>query len=656
MTCKSIFPLIGVICIGITSCKKDETPRQDLVVTAIYVGTTSIDLNGNVTSGLPVDQLITISFSIPVNVNSAATAFSVSEGPQYIGFDISFQNNNKSILIQPVQPLAFNTQYTIAVSDQLQGGGKENFSGMQVDFKTMAGTLTIASMQIGGQTITGSSRVDNVPLDFEANIEFSAALDPNSITGNVQLTGPDQSNLSFAYSNNNKTLIITRSTPLAYLTKYTLTVKNAVKGEEGERFSGTSQTFYSAVDETPKFPLISDDELLNKVQLQTFKYFWDFAHPVSGLARERNSSGDVVTIGGSGFGLMAIIVGIERGFITRSEGITRLTRIVDFLANADRFHGAWPHWMNGETGKVVPFSAKDDGGDLVETAYMVQGLLTVRAYLDPNVSGESELINKITELWESVEWTWYTRGGQNVLYWHWSPDYNWDMNMPVAGYNEALIVYVLAASSPTYPISKAVYTEGWAQNGNIVNGKTYYGYTLPLGQDYGGPLFFAHYSFLGLDPRNLTDQYADYWTQNVNHTLINQAYCVANPRDFVAYSDSCWGLTASDDKNGYDAHSPTNDNGTITPTAALSSFPYAPEQSMKALKYFYYTMGDRLWGPYGFYDAFNVTQQWYADSYLAIDQGPIVDMIENYRTGLLWDLFMADTDVQNGLNVLGFNY
>ena len=656
MTCKSIFPLIGVICIGITSCKKDETPRQDLVVTAIYVGTTSIDLNGNVTSGLPVDQLITISFSIPVNVNSAATAFSVSEGSQDIGFDISFQDNNKSILIQPVQPLAFNTQYTITVSDQLQGGGKENFSGLQVDFKTIAGTLTIASMQIGGQTITGSSRVDDVPLDFEANIEFSAALDPNSITGNVQLTGPDQSNLSFAYSNNNKTLIITRSTPLAYLTKYTLTVTNTVKGEEGERFSGTSQTFYSAVDETPKFPLISDDELLNKVQLQTFKYFWDFAHPASGLARERNSSGNVVTIGGSGFGLMAIIVGIERGFITRSEGITRLTRIVDFLANADRFHGAWPHWMNGQTGKVVPFSTKDDGGDLVETAYLIQGLLTVRAYLDPNVSGESELINKITGLWESVEWTWYTREGQNVLYWHWSPDYNWDMNMPVAGYNEALIVYVLAASSPTYPISKAVYTEGWAKNGDIVNGSTYYDYQLPLGQDYGGPLFFAHYSFLGLDPRNLQDQYADYWEQNVNHSLINQAYCAANPRDFVAYSDSCWGLTASDDKNGYDAHSPTNDNGTITPTAALSSFPYAPEQSMKALKYFYYTMGDRLWGPYGFYDAFNVTQQWYADSYLAIDQGPIVDMIENYRTGLLWDLFMADTDVQNGLNVLGFNY
>ena len=175
-------------------------------------------------------------------------------------------------------------------------------------------------------------------------------------------------------------------------------------------------------------------------------------------------------------------------------------------------------------------------------------------------------------------------------------------------------------------------------------------------RDYGGPLFFAHYSFLGLDPRKLSDQYANYWTQNVNHTRINQAYCAANPKDFVAYSDSCWGLTASDELNGYSAHSPTNDNGTITPTAALSSFPYAPEQSMKALKYFYYTMGDRLWGPYGFYDAFDITDGWYADSYLAIDQGPIVDMIENYRTGLLWDLFMADTDVQHGLDLLGFEY
>jgi hypothetical protein len=138
--------------------------------------------------------------------------------------------------------------------------------------------------------------------------------------------------------------------------------------------------------------------------------------------------------------------------------------------------------------------------------------------------------------------------------------------------------------------------------------------------------------------------------------LINHAYCVANPKKFVGYSDSCWGLTSSDNQNGYDAHSPANDLGVITPTAALSSFPYTPEQSMKALKFFYYTVGDRLWGPYGFYDAFNLTEGWTANSYLAIDQGPIVVMIENYRTGLLWELFMSAPEVQQAINELDFTY
>jgi hypothetical protein len=228
------------------------------------------------------------------------------------------------------------------------------------------------------------------------------------------------------------------------------------------------------------------------------------------------------------------------------------------------------------------------------------------------------------------------------------------MNHAVRGYNEALITYFLAAASPTHTIDAAVYHEGWADNGGIANSKTFFGINLPLGYDYGGPLFFAHYSFLGLDPRNLQDTYANYWTQNVNHSLINHAYAVENPHNYVGYGDNNWGLTASDNSGGYSAHSPTNDLGVISPTAALSSFPYTPVESMKALKFFYYTVGDRLWGPYGFYDAFNLTEGWTADSNLAIDQGPIIIMIENYRTGLLWDLFMSAPEVQQGMDKLGF--
>ncbi|MFV0377187.1 MAG: glucoamylase family protein [Mangrovibacterium sp.] len=401
---------------------------------------------------------------------------------------------------------------------------------------------------------------------------------------------------------------------------------------------------------------MSDDELLTKVEQQTFKYFWDFGHPVSGLARERNSSGETVTSGGSGFGVMAILVGMERGFISRAEGLERLSTIVDFLGKADRFHGAWSHWLNGSTGKAIPFSTKDNGGDLVETSFMAAGLLAARQYLNASDAAENTLITKINELWKTIEWDWYTQGGQKVLYWHWSPDYNWEMNMKIQGYNEALITYIMAASSETHPISAEVYHQGWAKSGAMANGKSFYNTKLPLGSDYGGPLFFAHYSFMGIDPRNLSDQYASYWEQNRNHSLINQAYCIQNPQSWVGYSADCWGLTASDNPNGYSAHSPTNDLGVITPTAALSSFPYTPQESMKALHFFYYQLGDKLWGDYGFYDAFNPTESWTAGSYLAIDQGPILVMIENYRSGLIWDLLMSCPELKAGLTKLGFSY
>jgi hypothetical protein len=229
--------------------------------------------------------------------------------------------------------------------------------------------------------------------------------------------------------------------------------------------------------------------------------------------------------------------------------------------------------------------------------------------------------------------------------------------MKIRGYNEALITYVMAASSPTFPIDSVPYHVTWARGGDIVHNQSYYGINLPLAnQAYGGPLFFAHYSFLGIDPRDLTDRYADYWEQNVNHSLINFNYCLQNPLNYVGYSADCWGLTASDGPTGYSAHSPTNDRGVITPTAALSSFPYTPSESMRALKHFYYRLGNRLWDEYGFRDAFSPTSEWWAGSFLAIDQGPIIVMIENYRTQLIWDLFMSAPEVRSGLTRLGFQF
>jgi hypothetical protein len=332
-----------------------------------------------------------------------------------------------------------------------------------------------------------------------------------------------------------------------------------------------------------------------------------------------------------------------------------LNKILGFLETCDRYHGVWAHWVNGSTGKTIPFSTNDNGADLVETSYMIEGLMTIRQYLDPAVAPEGSLISRIDALTNAVEYDWFTRG-QNVLYWHWSPNQGWVMNMQIKGYNEALITYIVAATSTTHPIAAAVYHQGYASNGGMKNGNSYYGYTLPLGEPYGGPLFFTHYSYLGMDPRTLRDQYANYWEQNVNQTLINWSYCAANPKGFPGYSSSCWGLTASDNPWGYNAQSPTNDLGVITPSAAVSALPYAPVQSMDAIRFFYYTLGDRLWGDYGFYDAFAPVEDWYANSYLAIDQGPIVCMIENYRTGILWDLFMSHPQVNAGLTKLGFTH
>jgi hypothetical protein len=404
---------------------------------------------------------------------------------------------------------------------------------------------------------------------------------------------------------------------------------------------------------------LSDTALLELVQKQTFKYFWDFAHPVSGLARERSNvayeyGNEVVTTGGSGFGIMSVIVAAERGWIKRDTAARFLLKIVSFLSKANSYHGVFPHWMNGATGQTIPFSRKDDGADLVESSYLFQGLLCARQYFTGDNRIERDLRNRINWLWNDIEWNWFTKGGEEVLYWHWSPNNGWAMNFPIRGFNECLIVYVLAASGEHYPVSSAVYHRGWAQSNFFNNGKTFYNIKLPLGFDYGGPLFFSQYSFLGLDPRGLKDRYADYWEQNKAHTLINRAYCIDNPKKYKGFGENCWGLTASDSWVGYAAHSPTEDLGVISPTAALSAFPYTPEYSMQALKHFYNDLGDKIWGEYGFIDAFSESKDWYAKSYLAIDQGPIISMIENYRTGLLWKLFMSCPEVQHGLQKLGF--
>lgn len=409
---------------------------------------------------------------------------------------------------------------------------------------------------------------------------------------------------------------------------------------------------------TPRPPTagrLSDEALLDEVQRRTFRYFWDFAEPASGLARDRFGGNDgwLVT-GGSGMGAMAIVVAVERGWIGREAGCERLHLMLRFLERADSYHGAFPHFLD-PAGRTIRFGRKDDGADIVETALLMQGLIAAREYFDGSAGKEPWLRARIDGLFDAVEWDWFTRGGREAYYWHWSPNHGFAINHEILGWNECLIALVLAAGAARGAIAPPVYHNGFTQSRTFLNGRTHEGIRLPLGPDGGGPLFFAHYSFLGLDPRGLADAYADYFQQNVAHVRINQAYCVRNPKNFAGYGPDCWGLTASDNQQGYSAHAPDNDLGVIAPTAAVASLPYAPELVMPALRHFHDDLGDRIWRDYGFVDAFNETVGWYATTHLAIDQGPIVVMIENHRSGLLWRLVMGNAAVRRGLTRLGFS-
>lgn len=416
-------------------------------------------------------------------------------------------------------------------------------------------------------------------------------------------------------------------------------------------------------DRNPKaLAALPDEALIEAVQRQTFRYFWDGADAASGLALDRRTligatgedkADERVAIGGTGFGVMAMIVAVERGWITRDAALERLRRMLDALLRAKRYHGTFPHFMDGATGTTFPMSPKDDAGDLVETSFLMMGLLCVRQYFSKDTPAEQRLRSDIDTLWHEVEWNWFTQG-RDVLYWHWSPNHGWAMNHEVHGWNECLITYLMAAASPSHAIDPRVYHHGYASGPDFLNGHSYYGIELPLGAPYGGPLFFTHYSFCGLDPRGLKDRYADYWDLNCRHVQVNRAHCIANPKGFKGYGESCWGLTASDDPDGYLAHDPVNDNGTISPTGALASLAYAPAEVMQVVRHFLNAHGARVWRDYGFVDAFCEQRDWFADTFLAIDQGPIVVMMENHRTGLLWKLFMSVPEVQAGLRALDF--
>ncbi len=455
-----------------------------------------------------------------------------------------------------------------------------------------------------------------------------------------------------------------------FLGKAGITVQYRVAaGDRNYRQSALSNVASASTRE------FTDEELLTMLQEACFHYYWEGADPDFGMARE-NIPGDdrVIATGASGFGISALMVGVHRGFITRQEGVERLTKMVVFLERADRYHSVWSHFMNSSTGKTMPvFGMFDDGGDLVETSFLMQGLLAARQYFHGTSEEELSLYRRITHLWETVEWDWYRENPRSdFLFRHWSPRWAWQIHHPLIGFNEVMIAYLLAMSSPTHGVPAEMYYSGWAsqsqqafsyregwsgtKDGNhYANGHTYYGIKLDVGVGTGGPLFFTHYSYMGFDPHSLHDRFtSSYFENNRNIALINRAYSIANPRRFLGYGPNAWGLTASDGPSGYVPHAPDSrsDFGTLTPTGALASFPYTPEASMEAFKHYYRDLGSQLWGVYGPRDAFNPGQDWISPIYMGLNQAPITVMIENYRSGLVWKNFMANPEIGEMLRKL----
>lgn len=428
------------------------------------------------------------------------------------------------------------------------------------------------------------------------------------------------------------------------------------------RTSAMKESAMSA-DAQATIHLTSDDELLAMVQEGSFQYYWDGAEPKSGMARESiPGDPDMIAVGGSGFGIMALIVGAERGFEPRDQIVGRMLRITSFLAHADRYHGAWPHFLSGSTGKLLPnFGLYDDGADLVESSFLMQGLLSARGYFTRDTPKERQLRAEITTLWQGVEWDWFNATPKHdALYWHWSPDFGFHTANRVGGWNETLMPYLLGIASPTHPIPPSLYYSGWAAEGNPARKfgqpSTMYGIPLTVADPNGttGPLFFTHYSFMGYDPRGVHDKYANYFVNNRNISIIQQRYAIENPHHYKGYGANDWGLSAVTGPHGYRAyHPPSTDDGTIAPTAAIGAYAYTPEAPLLALKQFYRDLGPQLFDVYGFRNAFNETEDWYSVPELGLNQAPQTVMVENGRTGLIWKCFMSNPEMRTMQEEIG---
>jgi hypothetical protein len=405
-------------------------------------------------------------------------------------------------------------------------------------------------------------------------------------------------------------------------------------------------------------PTLTTEALLDSLQRTSFEYFWEQANPVNGLIRDRSQTGSPCSIAAQGFGISAICIAIDHGWVTREAGRARIRLGMQTLWNGPQSDASFG--VNGYKGLFYHFLDINSGMrtwscelSTIDTALLMAGILDAREYFDTADAGDVELRALADSLYQRVDWD-FMRSGGGAIKMGWKPGTGFNGYGYWIGYNEAMILYVLALGSPTHPVPATAW--GFWTTG--YQWQTQYGQTYVIFP----PLFGHQYSHCWIDYRHIWDSYMQargitYFENSRRATLAQQAYCIANPGGWVGYGATTWGLTASDDPDGYTAHGAPpalNDDGTITPTAPASSLPFAPEIVIPTLQNLYDTYGAMIWGQYGFKDAFNYSRFWFGPDYIGIDEGPIVIMIENYLNGAVWRRCGTSPYIVTGLARAGF--
>ncbi len=382
---------------------------------------------------------------------------------------------------------------------------------------------------------------------------------------------------------------------------------------------------------------MEDTALAAAVARETFDYFWLEANPQNGLIKDRSAPNSVASIAAVGFGLAAIPVGIDRGWITADEGYERVRRtLLSFLeGSVEGAHGFFFHFVDMETGARVWSSELSS----IDTTLLVAGALVAGQHFEG-----TEVQALASRLYENVEWDWMLNGGR-FLRMGWKPesgflDTSWDH------FDESLILYVLAIGSPTHPISAEAW-DNWRRPINRADGSVY----LP-----GEPLFVYQYPQAFLKLRGLEDAYANYWNNTARACERNRQFSVRHSNRYLSYQHGVWGLSASDGPSGYRAYGAADGNhdGTIAPYASAACLPFTPEIAFDGMRALLREYGSRVWREYGFVSAINADKDWYSREHIGIDQGDILLMIANWQDGFVWDLFMANPHVQEALDLMGF--